>query len=115
MKEKILSFEEAANVVEEMKKKDMKAEAKKADRPISIADEQDRKKFLYYAIGLLKERELIKLLQLRINGWSYKKIAWEYGRIKPCVVKRLESIALDKVMNIIRAKHENCIPLLGGL
>lgn len=72
-------------------------------------------KFLSYAGGFLKEPELRALLRYRLMGWSYERIAWEFGRVDPEKVKKLEQIAIKKVKDHIARRRFKGIPILGGL
>lgn len=116
-KEQFMSFEQAANKLDEMKKKDVRAEAKKKNRPISAPNPQDMQRFLDYATSLLKDKypELLTVLRLRYkHGWSCERIAKELGGYKPQMVKELEKTAVKRCKDLIASSKKNKIPIIGG-
>lgn len=109
-----LNFEEAANVIKEKREKIKRGETQEGERPVSVADIEDRKKFLRYAINFLKDRRLKTLLLLRLAGYSHKEIAWHFGRIKPEIVRALEIEALQRVKDEIAQRRLTGVPILNG-
>lgn len=113
--EKFRSFEEAVNILEEKKRENKHKKARQRKVPISAPSMKDMQKYLDYATTLLKGRqELITLLKLRYKlGWSYERIAWEFGRVKPEMVKELEQVAVKRIKDEIAKTRQNKIPILG--
>ena len=112
--ERPLTFEEAGNVLDEMKKNISQENAQANKFQPTVAPMRDQIKYSQYCIGLLKDKRLQTLLKLRLAGWSYKRIAWEFAKCKPEVVEELEKIAIEKVKLAIDRTKNTGIPLLGG-
>lgn len=139
-KQKPLSIEQAGNFLKEKNETmaaDMKKEAKAA--PISFASPEDRRRYLLYGISLLGDISesakntwcmltdkapalyttkqvaeiLRKLLVLRINGYSVKKIAY-HVHTSPAVIEQVERLALSTIADIITRKQKTEIPIIGG-
>lgn len=109
-----LNFEEAANVLKIKKKAAKNKEVQKGPRPISVDDEESKKKFLRYAITLLKDRRLKTLLKLRVEGYSHKQIAWHF-KVKPGIVVYLEKEAVKRVKDEIARRRLTGVPIVGGM
>lgn len=116
--QKPMSIEQAGNFLDtEMTDEKQLKRIQDIEKPITIAPEQDRRKFLDYAVSLLttsRDREYKTLLKMRIMGYSTMKIAEQFG-VKTDVVDMLEKQAIKIVTDVIRAKRETAIPIIGGL
>jgi hypothetical protein len=137
--QKPLSIEQAGNLIKEKKEtlaSDMKKEAKNA--PISIADPEERKRYLLYGISLLDDiseanknawcslagkapglyttRNVAKMLKmfltLRTHNFSLVQIAYKL-QISPDKLEKIELLALQCVMENREKTRNTGIPIFG--
>ena len=120
---KSMTFTQASNWLEAEKKKDARAEARKAVKgaAISYSSPRDREKYLLYCISLCPDiRTRAVLTLVKIYGWSYERIAHflqhkaGYGTTTIADVKKAEEEGLRRVKDAIVQARKTRLPIIGG-
>lgn len=121
-KHNFTSIEQAANYLKEVtddvaqiKAGKKKSQNERAGAKVSLALEEDRKKYLNYCINQIKDKRAKALLALKISGHSNAELAAYFG-VPIDMINQAEKEALEMVkVAIHKLKNDpRSVAILGG-